>query len=148
MSTVAQIIQSKDSALHSITADIPISEALGEMARLEVDGLVVMEGPALVGIFTSNDYLRKVVNAGLDAATLNVGDVMTRQVAVVDLAATSAQCVAMMSKGRFRHLPVIDGSRIVGVVSMLDIMSFSMRGISQDVGDDPGWASGPTDTQL
>lgn len=138
MSTVAQIIQSKDSALPSITADIPISEALGEMARLEVDGLVVMEGPALVGIFTSNDYLRKVVNAGLDAATLNVGDVMTRQVAVVDLAATSAQCVAMMSKGRFRHLPVIDGSRVVGVVSMLDIMSFSMRGTAQDVAGDAG----------
>ena len=108
------------------------------MARLEVDGMVVMDGPSLIGIFTSNDYLRKIVSAELDVTTLKVGDVMTRNVSVVDLTATGAQGVSMMSKGRFRHLPVIDGGRVVGVVSMLDIMTFGMLDTGQDVADDAG----------
>jgi CBS domain-containing protein len=88
-----------------------------------------------VGIFTSNDFLRKIVSTGLDAATLKVGDVMTRNVTVVDLTATSARCVSMMSRGRFRHLPVVDGDRVVGTVTMVDIMAFGVDGADQDVGD-------------
>ena len=138
MTTVAQIIGSKGgqgSTLHSTTAQTPVTVALAEMARQGVDGAVVLDGPSLVGIFTSNDYLRKIVGAGLDAAVLKVGDVMTRSVSVVDLAATTAQCVSMMSRGRFRHLPVMDGDRVVGVVTMLDIMGFSVHGADHDVGD-------------
>ena len=135
MTTVAQIIGHKAGEFHRLTAQTPVATALAEMAHAGEDGMVVMDGSALVGIFTSNDYLRKVVSAGLDAATLTVGDVMTRQVSVVAPGATTAQCVSMMSKGRFRHLPVVDDGRVVGMVAMIDIMGFSVHGADHDVGD-------------
>lgn len=135
MTTVGQIIERKGRTLHWTTAQTSVTTALAEMARLEVDGLAVMDGPALVGIFTSNDFLHKIVAASLDPATLNVGDVMTRNVSVVDGTATVAQCVSMMSRGRFRHLPVLDGDRVAGIVTMLDIMAFSVDGADHDVGD-------------
>jgi CBS domain-containing protein len=135
MTTVAQIIERKGLTVHSTTAQTPVTTALAEMARVGVDGVVVMEGPALVGMFTSNDFLRKIVGTGLDAAALKVGDVMTRNVTVVDMAATSARCVSMMSRGRFRHLPVVDGDRVVGMVTMVDIMAFGVDGADHDVGD-------------
>ena len=135
MTTVGQIIERQGRTLHSTTAGTTVTEALAEMARLEIDGVVVMDGPTLVGIFTSNDFLRKIVSAGLDAASLTVGDVMTRDVSTVGITATSAQCVSMMSRGRFRHLPVLDGDSVAGIVTMLDIMAFSVDGADHDVGD-------------
>jgi CBS domain-containing protein len=139
MTTVAQIIASKGSALPRTTPDATIAAALAAMARHEVDGLVVMEGEALVGIFTSNDYLRKIVGQGADAGVLTVGDVMTRNVATVDPATSTVDCVSTMNRGRFRHLPVKDGDRLVGVVTMLDIMRFNAaRAADQDLGAEEG----------
>lgn len=138
MTTVGQIIERKGRTFHWTTAHTSVATALAEMARLEVDGVAVMDGPTLVGIFTSNDFLRKIVAASLDPATLNVGDVMTRNVTVVDLTATLARCVSIMSRGRFRHLPVLDGERVVGMVTMVDIMAFSIDSVDHDVGDGDG----------
>jgi CBS domain-containing protein len=138
MSTVAQIIEYKGTVVHATSAQRSVSEALAEMAEHEVEGLVVMEDGALTGIFTSNDYLRKIVGAGLDVAGLRVGDVMTRNVKSVGPGAEVSDCVAMMSRGRFRHLPVIDGQRLVGIVTMVDIMRFNAeRAIERGDGEPP-----------
>lgn len=138
MSTVAQIIEYKGTVVHATSAQRSVSEALAEMAEHEVEGLVVMEDGALTGIFTSNDYLRKVVGAGLDVARLRVGDVMTRNVKSVGPETEVSDCVAMMSRGRFRHLPVIDGQRLVGIVTMVDIMRFNAeRAIERGDGEPP-----------
>jgi CBS domain-containing protein len=125
MSSVLEILQYKGSTVHTTREDTPLMQALADMSAHEVEGLIVLDGTALVGIVTSNDYLRKVIGGGLDLVSLKVGDVMTRHVSTVGPEVTASQCVAMMSKGRFRHLPVVDKGEVIGVVTMVDIMRFN-----------------------
>jgi CBS domain-containing protein len=120
--TVSQLLQSKGGAVHSIAPDARVIEALKVMADREIGALVVMEAGVLAGILSERDYARKVILHGKSSHDIPVRDIMTRHVVTIGPSQTVDQCMALMTSKRIRHLPVIDGGRIVGVVSIGDLV--------------------------
>jgi len=133
MKTVQQLLALKDSRLHATTADCLVQAAVAEMSRLEIHSLLVMQDDTLAGIFTDRDYVHKIVVPALDATHMTVGEVMTRDVVFIEPQATIRDCVTLMNEGKFRHLPVKDDGRIVGMISMTDIMRAMVNGADEDV---------------
>ncbi|PJI98494.1 CBS domain protein [Acidovorax sp. 69] len=124
MTVVAKILQSKpDATVHTIRPTDSVLEALQLMADKGIGALVVTEGDAIVGIFTERDYARKIALLGRTSAATLARDVMTTAVRFVRPEQTSEHCMQMMSAGRLRHLPVVDGSgKLVGMISIGDLV--------------------------
>ena len=122
MRTVADILKSKGNDVYSVAPGDTIFDAVKLMADKEIGSVVVMEGDKLVGIMTERDYARKVVLEGKSSRESSVGDVMTRQVLCASPERTVDECMALMTDKRARHLPVLDHKRVVGVVSIGDLV--------------------------
>lgn len=123
MSTVAQILKSKpERSVHSVTPDTSVLDALKLMAAKNVGGLVVLDGTRIAGLVTERDYARKV--ALLDRASKDtpVREIMTAQVMYVGPERTSEECMALMTDQRIRHLPVLEGGKLIGLVSIGDLV--------------------------
>ena len=133
MTTVQQLLELKEGPLRTTTEDCGVDEAIAEMARLEIHSLLVMDGERVAGIFTDRDYVHKIVVPGLDASGLKVGAIMTREVVFIDPQATLRSCVAVMSEGKFRHLPVKEDGKLIGMISMTDIMRAIVNGADEDL---------------
>ena len=103
------------------TADETVRAVVVRMAEACCSSILLCEGEELRGIFTERDLLTRVVAAGLDPATTPVGRVMTRDPDRIEATATVIEAIRRMDEGCFRHMPVIDGKRIVGVVSWRDL---------------------------
>jgi CBS domain-containing protein len=102
--------------------DITVAAAVKEMDRHKVGATLVMDGGQLVGIFTERDVLSRVVAAGLDPATTPMEHVMTRNPITVSSTTTIEDVMALFTTKRFRHLPVVDEDRLVGLISIGDIL--------------------------
>lgn len=98
-----------------------VQEAAERMAEQHIGAIALMESDRLVGLFTERDLLNRVVAKGLSPRDLAVGDVMTRDPVTVDAEAALVHCLDTMLEHQFRHLPVLDGERLVGVLSCRDI---------------------------
>ena len=124
MTAVAKILQSKpDTTVHTIAPTASVFDALQLMADKGIGALVVTEGDAIVGIFTERDYARKIALLGRTSAATLARDVMTTSVRCVRPEQTSEQCMQIMSTGRLRHLPVVDGNgKLVGMISIGDLV--------------------------
>jgi CBS domain-containing protein len=123
MSTVAQILRTKPShAVYTTAPDSTVYEAIAAMAEHGVGALLVVEGERIVGIVTERDYARKIALAGRSSKETAVADVMTTQVLVVSPQQTTEDCMALMTENRLRHLPVLDNGRLVGLVSIGDLV--------------------------
>lgn len=123
MHTVAQILQTKqDQAVYTTTPDGRVLDAVKLMAEKRVGSLLVMDGEKIVGIVTERDYARKVTLQGRDAAQTPVRDIMTTNVMYVRPQHTNEQCMALMTENRLRHLPVIDNGKMIGLVSIGDLV--------------------------
>ena len=123
MTIVAKILQSKpDATVHTITPAASVLDALRLMADKSIGALIVTEGEAIVGIFTERDYARKIALLGRTSAATLVRDVMTADVMYVRPTQTSQECMALMTENRLRHLPVVDGARLVGLISIGDLV--------------------------
>lgn len=123
MTTVAEIIKSKPEAkVHSVTPSDTVLSALKLMADARIGALLVMEGERIAGIFTERDYARKVVLLGRASIDTPVREVMTSAVRFVHPSNSAEQCMALMTENRLRHLPVLDGERLVGLVSIGDLV--------------------------
>lgn len=122
MRTVRQLLDAKPAEILSITPDAPVIEALRRMAEHEVGALLVMEGPELVGIVSERDYARKVVLLGRASKDTPVREIMTAQVRTVSPSDTVEHCMQLMTDRRIRHLPVLDGGQVVGVLSIGDLV--------------------------
>lgn len=123
MKTVSEILKSKsEQVVHSIAPDAPVLDAIKLMAEKRIGALLVMEGPQVVGIVTERDYARKVVLMGRASNETPVRDIMTPEVMYVRPCQTSEDCMALMTDKRLRHLPVMDGDRLVGLVSIGDLV--------------------------
>lgn len=123
MTVVAEILKSKpDGKVHSIRPTASVLEALQSMADLGIGALLVMEGSAIVGIVTERDYARKIALMGRTSVATLVRDVMTTKVMYVDPAQTSEECMALMTENRLRHLPVVEGDALVGLISIGDLV--------------------------
>lgn len=122
MKSIRQILQGKKLGLVSVTPDTTVFRALETMAEHEVGALLVLDGDKLVGIFSERDYARKVSLSGQQTRTTTVRSVMTEKVLYVTPEQTVSQCLALMTEKRFRHLPVIENGKVLGVVSIGDLV--------------------------
>jgi CBS domain-containing protein len=122
MKTIKQILQSKTRGILSISPDATVYDALKLMAEKEVGALLVMEADKLVGIISERDYARKVILLGKSSKEIHVSDIMTSKIIYVNTAQTVDECMALMTDKRVRHLPVYEDARLVGVVSIGDLV--------------------------
>ncbi|KRB35923.1 MULTISPECIES: CBS domain-containing protein [unclassified Acidovorax] len=123
MTAVAKILQSKpDAIVHTISPAASVLDALQLMADKGIGALIVTEGASIVGIFTERDYARKIALMGRTSAVTQVKDVMTSAVMFVRPDQTSEQCMQLMSNNRLRHLPVVDNGKLVGMISIGDLV--------------------------
>ena len=122
MKNVSQILNSKGHETWSIAKDATVFEALKLMAVKNVGALLVLEEEKLAGIFTERDYARKVFLLGKSSSDMQVAEVMTPKVLYVRPKQTVEDCMALMTHKHIRHLPVMDGDELIGVVSIGDIV--------------------------
>ena len=122
MNTVEQILEHKGKATWSVSPDTSVLDALKVMADRGVGALLVMSGSQLVGIFSERDHARKGVLQGRDPKKTPVSLVLTRRVLCVSPQHTVQECMALMTDKRIRHLPVQVEDRIVGVISIGDVV--------------------------
>ena len=123
MKGVAQILKLKRiTTVHAIGPADTVYEAIRKMAEHEIGALLVMEGEQVVGIVTERDYARKVALAGRSSKETAVSAVMTSQVLCVGPSQTTEECMAIMTENRVRHLPVIDNGKLIGLVSIGDLV--------------------------
>ena len=122
MKTVAQMLELKPTGVISINPDTAVLDALKLLAEKDVGAVLVMDGTRLAGIFSERDYARKVALKGKSATDTRVSDIMTSQVVCVTPMQTNEECMALMTEKRIRHLPVIDKDRVLGVLSIGDLV--------------------------
>ncbi|MBP6599954.1 MAG: CBS domain-containing protein [Giesbergeria sp.] len=123
MTVVAEILKSKtDGSVHSIAPTATVLQALQTMAALHIGALLVMEDGKIVGILTERDYARKIALMGRSSLTTLVSDVMTTAVMYVEPSQSSEQCMALMTENRLRHLPVVDAGKVLGMISIGDLV--------------------------
>lgn len=122
MKSVHDILKSKGHDIWSVRPDDTVFDSLKVMADKGVGALLVMDGDKLVGIVTERDYARKVILEGKSSKSSQVSEVMTRQVLCVTPQQTIDECMALMTDKRARHLPVLDHKKVVGVVSIGDLV--------------------------
>lgn len=122
MATVKQILKTKrDATLHTINAEASVYEAVARMSKAQVGALVVTVGDAVCGIVTERDYARKVILRDKASRTTTVCEIMTAPVMSASLGTSADDCMALMTRHRIRHLPVIEGGRLLGMVSIGDL---------------------------
>jgi len=122
MKTVTQLLQAKGREIHTIGPDARVFDALKLMAEKNVGALVVMEGGRLAGIISERDYARKVILLSKSSHDIAVREIMTAKVITVQPGQTVEQCMALMTEKRIRHLPVTEGEKLVGVLSIGDLV--------------------------
>jgi len=122
MTTVNQLLLIKGAEVHSIAPDASVYEALALMAEKNVGAVLVMEAGCLVGILSERDYARKVILYGRASRDTPVREIMTKRVVCVRPGQTAEQCMALMTEKRVRHLPVVNENRVVGVISIGDVV--------------------------
>ena len=123
MKTAAQILGSKpDQTIHTITPSASVYDAVKLMAEKNVGALLVREGERIAGIITERDYARKIILMGRASKDTPVRDIMTSEVMYVRPDQTSEECMALMTENRIRHLPVIDGGKLIGLISIGDLV--------------------------
>ena len=122
MRTVRQLLEAKSAEVHSIAPDAPVIDAIRLMAERRIGALLVMEGSRLAGILSERDYARKVVLQGRSSKDTPVRDIMTAQVITVAPQDSTDRCMQLVTDSRIRHLPVLEGGQVVGVVSIGDLV--------------------------
>ena len=123
MTTVTQILQSKpDKTVYTIGPAASVFDAVKLMAEKNIGALPVVEGGKIVGVITERDYARKIVLMARSSKETPVREVMTSQVMYVHPRQTSEECMALMTENRVRHLPVMDQGRLIGLVSIGDLV--------------------------
>lgn len=122
MKTVQEVLNEKGHTVHRIQPDSSVFEALQVMAEHEIGALPVMQGEQLLGLISERDYARQVVLRERSSHTTRVRDIMMTPVACVEPPRTVEECMALMTEKRVRHLPVVEAGRLVGLISIGDLV--------------------------
>ncbi len=122
MTTVRQLLDQKGMNIWSIHPDVTVFDAVAEMAEKDIGSLIVMDGEELVGIITERHYARNVVLKGKTSPATPVRDIMERHVIIARPEQSVEQCMALISEKRVRHLPVLEGEKLIGMVSIGDLV--------------------------
>ncbi len=121
MTSIRQILAYK-SDVYAIDPDASVLDALRMMEQRNIGALLVMRDGRLVGIFSERDYARRMILRGRTSRDTPVREVMTEEVFVIPPDATAGECMVHMTERHIRHLPVVDGGRVVGVISIGDVV--------------------------
>lgn len=128
MLSVRQLLSGKNiDTVYSVRSDQTVIEALELMAAKNIGAVMVIDDDRLVGIFSERDYARKGIIQGRKAKSTPISEVMTSGVYTIEPTQTLEDCMATMSSKHIRHLPVVDGDRVVGLVSVSDIVAAIIR---------------------
>jgi len=122
MKRVKDVLEVKGNDVWSIEPGASVYEAMKLMADKEVGALMVIEGTELVGIISERDYARKVILEGRSSRTTQVREIMTSRLVYAEPEQNIEECMVVMTERRVRHLPVIDGGRLIGVISIGDLV--------------------------
>ena len=122
MKSVRQVLNAKGYAVETVTPETSVYEALQKLSNREVGALVVLEKGELCGLFSERDYARKVVLQGRSSKETQVQEIMTRRVITLEPEQTVEACMVLMTDKRIRHLPVLEEGRLIGIVSIGDIV--------------------------
>ncbi len=125
--TLESILKEKGPVVHSTDPGTTVLEAVRAMNDRGIGSLLVMDGGGVVGIFTERDVLRRVVDAGRDPETTKVAEVMSGEMVVIHPEATVEETMAVMTEKRVRHLPVMQGDTLLGMVSIGDLTRWASR---------------------
>ena len=122
MKSLGQLLAAKSGQVWSIRPDAKVFEALQLMAQKDIGALLVLDGSRVAGIMSERDYARKVILQGKSSQDMAVRDIMTAEVVKVAPSSTVEECMALMTQRRIRHLPVCEGDKLVGLVSIGDLV--------------------------
>jgi CBS domain-containing protein len=117
----------KHEAIHSVGPDASVIECVRTMTHEKLGALIVMDGERLIGIFTERDALNKVLAAGLDPASTKVSEVMTKDPYCIPPTTTVGEAMALVTKRRFRHLPIVENGKVLAVISSGDLTHWMVK---------------------
>ena len=134
MQQVGDLLGHKGTEIFSVTPEATVAEAVGLMAEKGIGSLLVMRGGALCGIVTERDYARKVVVSDVSTENNCVADIMTADVFTTNVEQNIDECMMLMTEKRIRHLPVVDGERVLGIISIGDLMKAIISDNQREIG--------------
>ena len=114
-------------AIHTVEPDTPVTECVRLMTASKIGALIVMDGKRLIGIFTERDALNKVLAGGLDPGKTKVSEVMTKNPYCIPPTTTVGDAMELITKRRFRHLPIVDNGKVLAVVSSGDLTHWLVK---------------------
>ncbi len=133
MKLVKHLLDSKGSDIVSIAEHASVLDAIKLMADKAIGSLLVMDGSELMGIVTERDYARKVIIKGRSSDTTKVSEIMTTGVYTAASDETVSHCMALMTKRKIRHLPVVDEGAVVGIISIGDLVEAIIRDQQEEI---------------
>jgi CBS domain-containing protein len=133
MKPVMELLKNRNATVFQVGPSVTVFEALRLLSDYGVGAMLVMEKDKLVGVISERDYTRKVALQGKNSKETTVADIMTRDVITVAPNTGTRACMALMSQNKIRHLPVMDGSKVVGMISIRDLLDDIIAGQEQTI---------------
>lgn len=133
MKTVKQILQGKSSVIHTVGPNTSVFDALQTMMEKNISALLIMEQEALVGIFTERDYARKIILQGKSSKETPIHLVMTRSLRTITADEKIENCMELMTNNHVRHLPVVEKGKVIGMISIGDIVKHIIEDQKQTI---------------
>jgi CBS domain-containing protein len=121
VTTVANILEERNGEIFTVTPDTTVFDAIKLMVEKNIGAILVLDGDKLEGIFTERDYMKKIILQGLSSKETPVKDVMTAKISYITPDVTLEEALAAMAEKKCRHLPVFDGKKLTGVISIGDL---------------------------
>jgi len=118
------LLKKKGYDVWSIAPDASVYDAIHLMAEKAVGALIVMDGPKLVGVISERDYARKIILEGRSSENTKISEIMSSEVITTGPDNRIEECMAIMTERRIRHLPVLDGNEVLGVISLGDLVKY------------------------
>ncbi len=122
MKPIVELLKKRDSSLYQVAPDVMVFDGLRLLQDYGVGAMLVMEGEKLVGVLSERDYTRKVALQGKNSRETPISDIMTANVITVAPNTRTRECMTLMSQHKIRHLPVVDNGKVLGMISIRDIM--------------------------
>jgi CBS domain-containing protein len=127
MGKVKDILDGKGNVVHSVTPTTTVYSAIEQMCQKNIGGVLIVENDMLAGIFTERDYARKLILKGKSSKETPIKDLMTANPIAVSPQTSIEECMQIMSDKHIRHLPVVDGTKILGMISIGDVVTFVIQ---------------------